>query len=217
MKLQENLFDLTPEQEKTSRMIYDGKIIKCLVAPYHTYQQLEQIIPYTKNTYLFPEREASISQIKQLISLIVASNTTEEIRIITANQNIIMDMIDDCVRVYTEGGDVVPSPCKTFMANIHDIRHYLLENEKHQLSTAEKNIGHQRIMSIFNEIEKAESLTKEEYDKIKEKIDTIGEPLISQRLLEIAHTKVAKNNRSARLKFLEEELARLDAEEKSGK
>jgi len=56
MEIQNNLFDLTSEQEATSKMLYNGKIIKCLVAPYHTYNQLEKVIPYTKTTYLFPER-----------------------------------------------------------------------------------------------------------------------------------------------------------------
>lgn len=56
MNISKNLFDLTEDQEKTSKMMYDGKVIKCLVAPYHSYDQLEKVIPYTKTTFLFPER-----------------------------------------------------------------------------------------------------------------------------------------------------------------
>ena len=48
----------------------------------------------------------------------------------TTNQNVIMDMVDDCVRVLTEYNEVVASPVKTFAANIHDIRYSLLENKE---------------------------------------------------------------------------------------
>ena len=37
MKINQNLFDLEPDQEATSKMMYNGKVIKCLVAPYHSY------------------------------------------------------------------------------------------------------------------------------------------------------------------------------------
>lgn len=211
MKLKENLFDLTPEQESMSKTIYNNKIIKCLVAPYHSYEQLEKVVPWTKNTYLFPEREIPINQIKQLVSLIVANPSTEEFRIITTNQNVIMDMIDGCVRVLTEGGDIVPSPCKTFMANIHDIRLYLLENKNHQLTQIENdNIGKTRIFEILNEIEKADSITKEQYEILSRRINAIGEPLIADRLQEMALSKIVKNQRR---EVLEEELARLNKEE----
>ena len=123
MTIKENLFTLTKEQESTSKMVYDGKIIKCLVAPYHTYETLEKIVPFTKTTYLLPERSMTLPQLKGFISMIVKSPSKEEAKIITVNQNIIMDMADDCVRVLTENGNIVPSPIKTFMANIHDIRY----------------------------------------------------------------------------------------------
>jgi len=45
--IQENLFDLTSDQIDQSKMIYNDKVIKCLVAPYHTYSQLEKLITYT--------------------------------------------------------------------------------------------------------------------------------------------------------------------------
>ena len=92
MKINQNLFDLTPEQIETSKMMYSGKVIKCLVAPYHSYQELEKTVSFTKTTYLFPEREASVPQLRNLISMIVANPSTDEFRIITTNQNIIMDM-----------------------------------------------------------------------------------------------------------------------------
>lgn len=49
--------------------------------------------------------------------MIVKNPSQEEFRIVTVNQNIIMDMVDDCVRVLTQDGRIVPSPVKTFLAN----------------------------------------------------------------------------------------------------
>lgn len=183
--MQNNLFDLTPEQIDQSKMIYN-KVIKCLVAPYHTYSQLEKLVTYTPTTYLFPEREMSISQVRSLISMIVGSDKKDEIRIITTNQNIIMDMIDSSVRVLTEEGDVVPSPCKTFMANIHDIRYHLLENEAHQLSKEKKSQGIDEVNNIISIIKNSKTLSKDKFNILMSKINLIGEPIIRNRLVDMA-------------------------------
>lgn len=187
MQIKNNLFDLTPEQEETSKMMYDGKIVKCLVAPYHSYAQLEKIVPYTKNTYLFPERELSVAQIKGLISMIVKSPSTEEFRIITANQNVILDMVDDCVRVLTEAGNLVDCPVKTFMANIHTIRYKVLENEEHQLSKADKTQAHDKVQQLIDAVSETKSISKSEFDQLIREIDMIGEPIISSKIKELAY------------------------------
>jgi hypothetical protein len=185
MEIKNNLFDLTSEQEEMSKMIYNGKVIKCLVAPYHSYAQLEKTIPFTKTTYLFPEREISVAQLIKLVSIISNTPSNEEFRIITTNQNIIMDMIDGCVRVLTEGGNVVSSPCKTFAANIHDIRHSLLENKDHQLSESERNKSVNYINEMISAIRSKNKFTKQEYDCLATKIDMIGEPIIRNKMKEM--------------------------------
>jgi len=184
--IQENLFDLTSDQIDQSKMIYNDKVIKCLVAPYHTYSQLEKLITYTPATYLFPEREMNIPQLRSLISMVVGSDKKDEVRIITANQNVIMDMIDSSVRVLTEGGDVVPSPCKTFMANIHDIRYNLLENGSHQLSKEEKSQGVDEVNRIISIIQTSKTLSKDKFDILMTKIRLIGEPIIRNRLVDMS-------------------------------
>ncbi len=181
-KFKDGIFDLTPEGIESSKMIYSGKIIKCLVAPYHTYTQLEEVVPFTKNTYLFPEREMSLQQLTRLISMVVNSQSQEEFIIITANQNIIMDMIGECVRVLTEGGDIVYTGTKTFMANIHDIRYNLLENKAHQISDEIKNAGVERINKLITKINLGGSITNEEYKSMSGEIDIIGEPIIRTKL-----------------------------------
>ncbi len=179
MKINNNLFDLTPEQEETSKMMYDGKIIKCLVAPYHTYAALEKVVPFTPTTYLFPERELPAAQLSGIISMIVANKVHSEFRIITTNQNIIMDMIDGCVRVLTEYDEVVACPVKTFMANIHDIRYSILENESHQKSKEEKSQGRERVQNLITKIREKRKVTQSEYDALRKEVDLIGEDVIS--------------------------------------
>jgi len=186
MNISKNLFDLTEDQEKTSRSIYNGKVIKCLVAPYHTYDQLEKVIPYTKTTLLFPEREMSTTMIKGLISMIVANPSQDEFRIITTNQNIIMDMVGDCVRVLTEGGDIVYTGTKTFMANIHDIRYELLENDDHRLSESERTESQNKIKTIINRVNDKTPITRTDFTQLISEIDLIGEPIIKNKLKEMS-------------------------------
>ncbi len=181
MNIPKNLFDLTADQEDTSKMIYNGKIIKCLVAPYHTYNELEKVIPYSPNTFLYPEKELSIQRLKSFISTVVNSKL-EEAQIITTNQNIIMDMVDACVRVLTEDGTIVACPIKTFMANIHDIRYSLLENEDHQISKDKKEKGKEIVNDIITEINNLSTVTKDQRKKLEQRIDLIGEELISNIL-----------------------------------
>jgi len=188
MNISKNLFDLTEDQEKTSRMMYNGKVIKCLVAPYHSYAQLEKVIPYTKTTLLFPEREMSVTQIKSLISIIVANPSQDEFLIVTTNQNIIMDMVGDCVRVLTEGGDIVYTGTKTFMANIHDIRYELLENDAHRLSESERTESQNKIQTIINRVNDKTPITRTDFTHLVSEIDLIGEPIIKNKLKEMAHS-----------------------------
>lgn len=184
-----NMFDLTPEQMETSKMMYGGKIVKCLVAPYHVYATLEKIIPFTPTTYLFPEREMSTPQLKSLISMIVANKTATEFRIVTTNQNVIMDMVDDCVRVLTEYDEVVASPVKTFAANIHDIRYSLLENKDHQKSDEDKTESNKRISDLIDKVNDKKPITRAQYDSLYKEIDMIGEPIISNKLKEMLRDK----------------------------
>jgi hypothetical protein len=181
MNIPENLFELTDEQIETSKMMYNGKVIKCLVAPYHSYSHLETVVPFTTTTYLFPEREMTYAQTLKFISMVVNSATTEEIRIITTHMNIITDMVGGCVRVLTEKDEVVDTDSKTFAANIHDVKFNLLEDESHQLSKAEHS---EAIKSINELVEKLKvgSMTDKEYTEAKAQIDMIGEIIIRNPL-----------------------------------
>ena len=212
MSINENLFDLTDEQIEMSISIYEGKVIKCLVAPYHTYDKLEKVIPFTKNTLLFPEREMTSAQCSGLISMIVASPSKEEFRIITANQNIILDMIDGCVRILTEGDLVVDCPTKTFMANIHDIRYNVLENKAHRISDEERSEARNKIQILIDKVQEGSSMTKSEYDDLLNKIDLVGEPIIRTKLREMAMDNITITDYSevdAKIEKIQEEIERL--------
>jgi hypothetical protein len=210
--IKENLFDLTPEQIEMSKNIYGGKIIKCLVAPYHNYNQLEKEVTYTKNTFLFPEREMTSAQCSTLISMLVNSPSQEEFLVITANQNIILDMIDGNVRILTERNDIVDCPTKTFMANIHDIRYNVLENKAHQLSESEKSESNKVIQVLIDKVQEGSTMTKAEYDELITKIKLVGEDLIRGKLLEMASRNITLTDYSskmAEIERLEKEIARL--------
>ena len=210
--IKENLFDLTPEQIDMSKTIYNGKIIKCLVAPYHSYNQLEKEVTYTKNTFLFPEREMTSSQCSTLISMLVNSPSQEEFLVITANQNIILDMIDGNVRILTERNDIVDCPTKTFMANIHDIRYNVLENKHHRLSDEEKSAGNKAVDDLINKVQEGSTMTKAEYDELVAKIELVGEDFIRRKLLEMASRNITLSDYSskmAEIERLEKEIARL--------
>jgi len=218
-KISKELFELSEEDISMSKMIYDDKIIKCLVTPYHSYKQLEEMIEYSENTYLFPENEMSSQQTSSFISMIVSNKKIkEEIKIITKSQSIILDMIDCCVKILTEGGDIVDCPVKTFCANIHDIRYSILENKEHQLSQEQKSnsvLLINNLVDIINEHEGKEML-REDFDKLTFKIKQIGEELIRNRLLNMSNDIIVidkkvepiknENISNKSLKVLEKEL-----------
>tara|TARA_R110000772_G_scaffold3193_5_gene11556 strand:- start:2807 stop:3388 length:582 start_codon:yes stop_codon:yes gene_type:complete len=189
MTFKNQIFDLTQEAEDLSKMMYNDKIIKCLVAPYHSFNQLETIFPFTKTTFLFPEREMNASQVSSFISMVVKSpKITGDIVVVTTSMNIITDMIHQCVRILTEGGEIVDCPNKTFAANIHDVRYEVLENPDHQLSGSEKNMMQTSINKIIEDINSDQPMVESDYDKMVSKIRLIGEPLIRTKLLEMAES-----------------------------
>lgn len=175
MKL--NLFDLTAEQEATSKALY-GKAIKCLIAPYHSYNELENMIPYDRNTFLFPEREMNVTQCRQFIS-ILSHKPGEEFRVVTTDMNIICDMVDSSVRILTSSGKIVESPCKTFAANIHDIRYNILENQvfNDKVEDDSNFLWKNNINAIINKLN-SPSITRAEYNSIEKQISDIGEDVI---------------------------------------
>lgn len=173
----EGIFELSKDQIEISKSFYSGKIIKCLVAPYHTYKDMEKNLPYTPSTYLFPERELSLNEVRTFVSRIAKNPKYDEYIIVTCNMNIISDMYDGCVRILTYDGEIVPCPIKTFNANIHSIRYQILENEDFGPSK-EENMSYSTIDDIIKKINNNQSLTDHELKVI----DSIGEDVIRNRL-----------------------------------
>jgi hypothetical protein len=194
MNIPNNLFDLSDEQISTSKMMYNGKIIKCLVAPYHSYRQLEQVLPYTKSTYLFPEREMSYLQTRLLISMVSNSTITDEILIITSSIPIIGDIVSGLVRVLDQRGDIQESDVKTFAANQHDIRLGLLENTDYEISDGERSSSTRKIQDVIDKINSGK-MTEDEVNEATLVIDSIGEVIIRSKLQEMLR-EVAPNKTS---------------------
>lgn len=186
MKLQNNLFELSQKEIETSKMMYNNKIIKCLVAPYHTTRNLE--IDWSPNIFLFPEKELTQLQARQFVSMLVNSKF-DEILIITTDINIILDMVDTSVRILTEFDTIVPSPEKTFMANQHTITYCLLNNKAHQISSDDKQKAKDEINKVIERINKSNGFDKDEYDELLTFINMIGEELISESLKRMLNSK----------------------------
>lgn len=197
MDIKENIFDLTEDQIILSKKIYNGKIIKCLVAPFHNYTLLQGIVFYAKNIYLYPEREMSYPQIKSFVNMIINGKTGEEIIIITSNINIISDIIDGCVRILTEDGKIVPCSIKTFLANIHTIQWELMENEKYRIDKNERTLAQERISKVVDKVQDSnpkKTISIEDFNKIIEEIEMIGEVVIKSKLKEMANNNLIIKN-----------------------
>ncbi len=189
LNIPKQIFDLSKEDIRTSEMLYDGKHIKCLVAPYHSFSELSKALDNNQDTYLFPENDelTTYHQIKNYISLIVKKHPTNTPIIVTASQTIICDMADDCVRILTQKGEIVKSPTKTFLANIHDIRYKVLENKDFELTEQEEIFSKNLATDIIDEVKSAmeNGCTEETYTNLKSRIENIGEILISTKLNEM--------------------------------
>jgi len=180
MEITAELFELTSEERETSEMMYSGKTVRCLVAPYHSYNDLESKVPFTESTFLFPEREMSSAQVRGLISMLTKSEHTD-IKIITTDQTIICDMVGDLVRVLTEDGEIVNPHVKTFAANIHDIRYNILENDDYRSSKETKDHFKDSINKLIDLINSG-SMTQDEYNSASKEISMIGEVIIRRKL-----------------------------------
>jgi hypothetical protein len=182
MIIDENLFGLRDESIETSKLVYGGKIIKCLVAPYHTFGELEKVVPWTNQTFLFPEREMSTHKTRSFISMLVNNPKYTDVKIITSSYNIIQDMVGDCVRVLSERGTIENMFSKTFAANIYDIKLDLLENELNEVTTADRAQSIKVVQEYVDIINDGKITTQAELDDMRKKVNMIGEVLIRIQL-----------------------------------
>lgn len=174
----DNLFNLTEDEIQFSKSVY-GKIVKCLIAPYHSYDNLKHI---NGEIDIFPERNESYDNLRFYIKNKIKDDN-DEILIITSNQNIILDMIQTCCRLLTKDGDIVKCPEKTFLANIHTIRHNIIENENVDgMKSFSTDYVNNLISKINNIVDSNITISVDELNDISEKANLIGEELIRKSL-----------------------------------
>jgi len=208
-KINKELFKLTPEQEQTSITMY-GKVIKCLIAPYHNIKN----IPLESNdeVFVYPERDLSIQQRKEIVG-VMASSAKKEICFVTSDVFIITDMIDSCCRILTPDGDIEEVGEKTFSANAHTILLEVLQNDAY-VKKYKDGIKDSRntINEVITAINK-KTMTQAEYDKNKAIIDVIGEDLIRNKLnqmlreVKVTQEKFQKDNFTGVVEFTSKEAA----------
>jgi len=208
-KLTKNLFDLTPEQIETSKSMYGGKIIKCLIAPYHSIKD----IPLEPNNevFVYPERDLNIQQRKEIVGVMANSNK-EEICFVTSDLFIILNMIDGCCRILTPDGEIEEVDEKTFGANPHTIIYSVIHNEHYAKEQKEKSIGFMNtIQKIIDDINDKKGMTIEKFEATKKAIQLIGEDLIRHKLsdmlseVKIIKEEYTKDNLTGKLEFTAEE------------
>src|SRR3972149_10742654 len=207
-KLSKSLFDLTEEQKESSISIY-GKVIKCLIAPYHNILN----IPLEPNNevYVYPERDLSIQQRKEIVSVMAGSAKTE-ICFVTADLFIILDMIDCCCRILTPDGKIENVREKTFSANPHSIINNVLQDDKHVDKYKDNaNDYRTKINAVITAVNE-KKMTQAEFDKNKAFINLIGEDIIRNKLremlsgVEIIRESFKKDKFTGVVEFSEEEL-----------
>ena len=206
-KISKNLFDLTPEQEALSISIY-GKVIKCLIAPYHSIKD----IPLEPNddVYVYPERDLNIQQRKEIVGIMASSNKPE-IRFVTSDLFLIIDMLDGCCRILTPDAEIIDCPEKTFAANPHTIIYKVIHDEYFVKEQKKKTMDYKVVIQeIIDDIDKGK-MTLEKYEKTKQKISLIGEDLIRIKLSEmLSEVKIIpeeykKNDFTGKLDFSDSE------------
>jgi hypothetical protein len=208
-KITKNLFDLTPEQEQSSISIY-GKVIKCLIAPYHSIKD----IPLEPNdeVYVYPERDLNIQQRKEMVG-IMANSAKKEIYFVTSDLFMILDMIDGCCRILTPDGEIEECPEKTFAANPHTIIYEVIHNEYYVKERKNKEMDFKNVIQkIIDDVNDKKGMTLEKYEKTKSTIKLIGEDLIRVKLLEmlsdvkIIPAEYHKNDFTGKVEFSKEEM-----------
>jgi len=191
-KIPAAIFQMDANQESTTKMFYDGKVIKCLVAPYHTSAYFEDNLEWANNTFVFPENTMPVSSLSSLIAMIVASPKYSEALIITTSNEIITQMVGDNVRVMTESGKIVPCPIKTLMANIHDIRYELIENELFKDvadGTNVSNFGKSHVEKLIEKLNNTTITSQAQYDSMEAAIGKIGEVVIRNSMMTMLNDK----------------------------
>lgn len=191
-KIPAAIFQMDADQESTTKMFYDGKVIKCLVAPYHTIAYFEENLEWADNTFVFPENTMPVSSLSSLVGMIVASPKYSEALIITTSNEIITQMIGDNVRVMTESGKIVPCPIKTLMANIHDVRYELIENTIFKDGAGEINVsnfGKSQVQGLMDKLNNTTITSHDQYDSMEAAICKIGEKVIRNRMMNMLNGK----------------------------
>ncbi len=175
--ISKKLFDLTPEQKDKSIKMY-GKVIKCLIAPYHTINRLP--LEHNDNVYVYPERDLTIEQRKELISD-MCNTEKDEYLLVTSDMFIISDLITDCVRILTNDAEIIECSIKPFGANLYDVLKILRQEKTYNESSKYRNI----LRKLITDIENKKPMTKDEFDNAKFIINSTGDEIISLKLNEM--------------------------------
>ena len=174
MKITKDLFKLTPEQKEKSLLVY-GKIVKCIIAPYHTIDSIT--LESYDNINFFPERNLTILQRKEFIN--EKLKTSDEILVITSDLFIITDVINECAKILSKNNTLDECYTKTFGANPHSILFKILTNDSDRNN--DKYFYVEKINKVITSIQE-NKINKDDLSICKTIINSIGEDVVSTQL-----------------------------------
>jgi hypothetical protein len=179
-------FSLSEEEIKESEKIYRGRVIKFLITPFHTFNDLKEVFNNTPQVVLFPERDLNYYETKQYIKNLLISEKifVSEILIVTSNFNILKDAIRSSSRVLDFNGKVQPCHIEGFglAVNIHTLD---LEVFSEFGCPKKYNYGEDLINNIITEVNESESLDVLDQERLMCISNNIGEEIIRDKIVEM--------------------------------
>jgi hypothetical protein len=186
-------FDLTEQEIELSKSTYGGKIIKCIIAPYHSYEDLKESVG--DSACLFPERDLSWLETNSLIYNLVENDDIQETTIITSSNYIIRDMIQCCVRVLGADGNISRFPVNTLRINLLELEEVLFADEDNYFEDEPRefiipDMGNSysdkiitELIDCINEhIENEKPMSQSEFKSIEDSIKLIGDSYLRSSL-----------------------------------
>lgn len=179
--MENKLFDITEEQAEVSRKLF-GRIVKCIVAPNHTYDQMIEMVS-NKNVHIFPERDISKTKAREFINDNLekekGEKSTNDILIITSETSIITDIPGELVRVMDLKNELHMCPIKTFHANIIDVEMDLFRNSNFTDTDESKEFRTNQMEKIIEKVQEVKTekrkLLPKEREGIKLVLDILGD------------------------------------------
>ena len=194
--MEKEIFNLTDEQIKLSKSLYNGKIVKCLIAPYHSPSEVGALLINDKNVtldssfFLFPERELSLMDCQNFVSKIIEDDKIQEVIIITSNHYIIWDIVQPLTKVLTIDNELADYPMQTLRANIMEMQgNFFIDDDEHdnfkipeEVESYSDKFVNEIIDAVNYHIDEEKVMSKKLFNTLQNKVKLIGDSFLKSSL-----------------------------------